>query len=60
MEKLDGSFDRQPQPIQDEILKMVANYHLRNGVAHHDGSIGDIIITHRQLKDLLAFVIKTE
>ena len=41
---------------ESDILEMVACFHLRNCVAHEDGSFGTIEISPEQFKDCLAYM----
>lgn len=50
-----GKFDTLCDVYQDDILELVALFHIRNGVKHKDGSLGDIRITLNELKDCLAY-----
>jgi hypothetical protein len=52
---LHGIFDRLSETPQEKVKCLAATYHIRNGVQHPDGSMGEIRITHAQLRDLLAY-----
>lgn len=45
-------------PTKDLIMGIVANFHIRDGVKHDDGSMGTMKITNRQMNDCLAYMIK--
>jgi hypothetical protein len=43
---------------QDEVFiqEIVSHFHYRNGLEHPDGSLGEIKISPKQLRDALAYV----
>lgn len=54
-----GAFNRvKGEEKREQIMRIVACFHYRTGVKHPDGSMGEIKITHRQMKDLIAYVIE--
>lgn len=55
--KIDGIFSSIPFALQAPVQEMVAPYHVKNGKKNNDGSVGEIRISPKQLRDLLAFVI---
>ena len=56
--KIDGFFDKHPNDEQKEFVKeIVAAFHFRNGKKQHDGSLGEIKITIKQLNDCLAYAM---
>jgi hypothetical protein len=55
--EISGSFDRLSELEKEFVMELVANFHYRNGVKHDDGSMGEIIITPRQMNDCIAFAI---
>lgn len=52
-------FDDLPDSMQEKIMEIVANFHIRNGVKHSDGSMGTIKITNRQMNNCLAYMINS-
>lgn len=50
-----GQYDRADGRLQETIQEAVANFHYRDGKKHDDGSMGTIVITPGQLRDLLAW-----
>lgn len=42
--------------VHEEIKEIAANFHIRNGVKQHDGSMGEMKITHEQFKQCLAYM----
>lgn len=52
------SFDKLSSPLDKQmIMQIKANFHMRNGKKHEDGSMGVIDITPKQLNDCLAYTI---
>lgn len=52
-----GYFDKITDREKQIVLEIVSKYHYRTGSIQEDGSMGDVKITHDQLRDELAFVI---
>ena len=55
--KMSGLYLSMGQGSQEYIQEAVANFHIRNGVSNHDGSMGRIEITPGELRNLLAMMI---
>ncbi len=53
----DGCFAMAGPVAQDTVQDIVSCYHVRNGTMHHDGSVGEIRITPKELHDLLVYAI---
>ena len=43
--------------MQDDVMGIMANFHVDNGVKHEDGSLGDIRITLNELRDCLSYIL---
>ncbi|MBT7928476.1 hypothetical protein HN682_00970 [Candidatus Peregrinibacteria bacterium] len=50
-----GSFDSLSKRNQEVVMEIVANFHIRNGKEHDDGSKGDITITPGEMNDIIAY-----
>lgn len=51
------AFEKLKDPlITKGIQEIVAAYHVRNGVKHNDGSMGEVRMSPKELRDLLAFM----
>ena len=44
------------EETKEVILEVMADFHIRNGVKNIDGSLGEIKITPKQLRDALAYM----
>ena len=49
-----GAFDKLSDGHKKLVLELAAIFHFRNGVKNHDGSLGTIKITPKQLINCLA------
>lgn len=53
------SFEKlESQELIDFIKNTVSHYHWRDGKKYHDGSVGTISMSPKQLRDLLAFLMR--
>ena len=53
-----GEFDKLSPESAEEVMKIVAGFHYRDGKKNWDDSLGTIDITPKQLNDALAYFIK--
>lgn len=52
----DGEFESLTKDEKEVVMKVVADFHIRNAVHQKDGSKGEIRITPGQMNDALAFI----
>lgn len=57
-ENIKGSFEILSDTTKNSVMEIVANFHIRDGVKHSDGSVGTVKITNREMNDCLAFIIR--
>ena len=56
VEAIDAFARVSDESIRQGIMEIVANYHWRNGKQHNDGSRGEIRMSPKELRDLLAYM----
>jgi hypothetical protein len=57
---LNGKFDDLNDDQKETVMELVAMFHYRDGSPHNDGSMGTIVISPRQLNNLLAYVLTSK
>ncbi len=53
-----GMFETADEESRELIMEIVACFHFRNGFKNEDGSRGEIDISPKQLRDILAYMLK--
>lgn len=53
-----GEFDKLCDIDRELVMKIVANFHFRDGKRYDDGSMGTIYISPKQLNDCIAHAMR--
>ncbi len=53
-EEIYGCFHKLSPSQKEKVMSIVAIFHIRNGKRNPDGSMGEIVITNRELNDCLS------